>query len=134
MKAKTYSDVQRVLNIINRAHEEFGMEVDLTKELQDIYSQATDLLLDSVDYDRIDECEISNTHKHIWWTDGMGFDYECDGDFFGAHADMLNWYRKNEQGEFYEINYTDADLWSTDYVEVGRVLDSKGDVVLLLAK
>lgn len=130
---ETYTTIQRIFNIINRASEEFEMPVKLEDELQNILADAENTIMRFVDYDRIDECEISNSHKHIWWTDGMGFAYECDGDFFGAHADMLNWYRKDEQGKFNEIDYIDAN-WDTDYVEVDRVLDSKGDVVLLLAK
>ena len=130
---ETYTTIQRVFNIINRASEEFEIPVKLEDELQNILADAENLILDSIDYDRIDECEISNGARHIWWTDGMGFAYECDGDFFGAHQDCLNWYRKNEQGEFEELPWYKA-KYNEDYVEVDRVLDSKGDVVLLLAK
>ena len=57
---ETYTTIQRVFNIINRASEEFEMPVKLEDELQNILADAENLILDSIDYDRMEECEISN--------------------------------------------------------------------------
>lgn len=130
---KTYTEIERTFNIINRANQEFNFMVDLNEDLATILGDASDILLDNIEYDRISVAEMSNSHSVLYWSDEMGYFLECSGDFLSGRSENFNWYRFNERTKDYDpIKWYDAT--ENDYVEVHRAIDSKGDVVLLLAK
>lgn len=130
---KKYNEFQRMVNIINRGVEEFGYEFDLTTPFEDVYSGACDCITENTDYDRIEECEMSNYHQHLSWSDGMGYDLEADGDFISGSSQAKDhtWARK-DKGGFTEIDWTEAT--DDDYKFCHTVLDSKGSLVQLVCK
>ena len=71
--------MKRVLNIIERAVDEFEMKVDMSDSVEDVFCQALNVIDEKVDYDYISECESSNHHEHISWSDDKGFTYQADG-------------------------------------------------------
>ena len=130
---KTYKSLERMFNIINRASEECNYIVDESDELINILGGAIDALLDGIEYDRISVAEMSNHHSFLWWTDEMGYSYETTGELMPSRAEDCDWYRYNETTKDYDqIKWYDAT--EDDFVAVDRVIDSEGQVVLLISK
>ena len=126
------SALDRVFNTIRRAVDEFGMAIDTNDALIDIFAEAEDLLLDKIDYDRIDEGEMSNHHSNLVWEDGKGYLYSGTGEFIGSRTDENRWFRKNGN-DFDEIQWIYADE-ENDYVLAERLIDSDGNVVAVVSK
>lgn len=130
---KKYNSFQRISNIVNRAIEEFGMEYDAQDSLDELYSQACNMISDNIDYDRIEECEMTNHHSHLYWDDGMGYVLEADGEFIGSSQEHNTWYRKQDDGSFVEIDWFEADV-ENDYVYCHNTFDGEGQLVFLVCK
>lgn len=123
--------MKRALNIIKRAINDFGLEVDMNDTMQDILDQAMNAIEDAVEYDYISECERSRHWDHICWDDGKDFVLEADGEFVSPYEHDNKYYRY-ENGEYHEIpwyEHTDG-----DYVMVYDVIDADGQRVRLIAK
>lgn len=123
--------MKRTLNIIERAIEDFGLEVDMKDSMQDILDKAMNTIENAVEYDYISECERSTHWNHINWNDGYGFDLEADGEFISGN-DRFNKYYRFENGEYKEIAWYDHT--DDDYVMVYDVIDTYGKRALLVAK
>lgn len=123
--------MKRTLNIISRAIEDFGLEVDMNDSVQDVLDQAINLIEDNVEYDYISECERSNHWGHISWNDGKGFSLEADGEFISSE-DRFNHYYRYENGEYHKIAWYDHT--DDDYVAVYDVIDTNGQRALLVCK
>ena len=130
---KKYNNFQRMTNLINRAVEEFDFEVDEQDSLQTIYDDACNVLTDNIDYDRIEECEMSNHHSNLCWSDGMGYDLQASGEFISGKAEGCRWMRKQEDGSFKDIDWFEADT-ENDYVVCHFDFDSEGQLVCLVCK
>lgn len=128
----TIIKIERMLNIINRAVKEFDFKLDVENPFIDEFQEAEDYLLEEVDYDRIETVKLNRHNTNLYYNDGMGFEYECDGDFFGAESSKMNWWRDLGKGKFQHIEWFEADA-EKDFIEVDRVVDSEGKVVLLVA-
>lgn len=123
--------MRRVLNIIERAINEFGMEVDMSDSMESVFCQAMNTIESNVDYDYISECESSNHHEHISWSDDKGFSYECDGQFLSGNDRNNTYFRYKGNGEFEKIDWFDHD--ENDYVLMDYVLDTNGNRVALVS-
>ena len=123
--------MKRTLNIIERAINDFGLEVDMNDSLQNILDQAMNAIEKFVEYDYISECERSRHWDHISWNDMMGFDLEADGEFISGYEHDNRYYRY-ENGEYREIEWYDHT--DDDYVMVYDVIDTDGLRVRLVAK
>lgn len=123
--------MKRTLNIISRAINDFGLEVDMNDSMQEILDQAMNTIEDAVEYDYISECERSRHWDHISWNDGKGFDLEADGEFISSD-DRHNHYYRRENGEYKAIDWYDHT--DDDYVMVHTVIDTDGRRALLVAK
>ncbi len=108
--------MKRVFNIIERAINEFDMDVDMSDSLQDIFDQAQNTIDDNVEYDYISECESSNHHEHISWSGDEGhntyFRYKCNGEY-----EKIAWFEHDEK----------------DYVLMDYVIDTDGQKVALVS-
>lgn len=123
--------MKRTLNIIERAIEDFGLEVDMNYSMQDVLDQAMNAIEDAVEYDYISECERSRHWDHISWSDGNGFNLEADGEFISGN-ERSNKYYRYENGEYHQIPWYEHT--ADDYVAVYDVLDTYGKRALLVAK
>ena len=123
--------MRRVLNIIERAINEFGMEVDMSDSMESVFCQAMNTIESNVDYDYISECESSNHHEHISWSDGKGFCYENDGQFLSGNDRNNTYFRYKGNGEYERIDWFDHD--ENDYVLMDYVLDTDGKRVALVS-
>lgn len=124
--------MKRTLNIISRAINDFGLEVDMNDSMQEVLDQAMNTIEDAVEYDYISECERSRHWDHISWNDGKGFDLEADGEFISSDDRHNHYYRKDDKGGFSEIAWYDhAD---NDYVMVHTVIDTDGMKAALVCK
>ena len=121
----------RVINIISRAINDFGLEVDMNDSMQDILDQAMNAIEDAVEYDYISECERNRHWNHISWNDGNGFDLEADGEFVSSD-ERFNVYYRYENGHYRKIEWYEQT--GEDYVMVYDVIDSNGKRVILVAK
>ena len=121
----------RVINIISRAINDFGLEVDMNDSMQDILDQAMNAIEDAVEYDYISECERNRHWNHISWNDGNGFDLEADGEFVSSD-ERFNVYYRYENGHYRKIEWYEQT--GEDYVMVYDVIDSNGKLVILVAK
>ena len=122
--------MQRVFNIIERAINEFDMDVDMSDSLQNIFDQAQNTIDDNVEYDYISECESSNYHEHISWSDDKGFSYEADGQFLSGDERHNTYFRKGN-GEYEKIAWFEHD--ENDYVLMDYVIDTDGQKVALVS-
>lgn len=120
--------MKRTLNIIERAINDFGLEVDMNDSMQDILDQAMNAIEDAVEYDYISECEVSG--GHLSWNDGKGFQLEADGQFMADDREFWSCYRKNDNGEYEKINWYEAK--EGDFVAAYDVIDSDGLRALLV--
>ena len=120
--------MKRTLNIIERAVNDFGLEVDMNDTMQDILDQAMNAIEDAVEYDYISECEVSG--GHLSWSDGKGFQLDADGQFMADDREFWSCYRKNDNGEYEKIEWYEAK--EGDYVVVYDVIDSDGLRALLV--
>ena len=122
---KTYTELERTLNIIARAAKEFGLELD------DVYAKACDLIDDhGIDYYVTDDDNyLSVDHNNVSWSDGMGFEFTASGE--------LDWetpYRYDkETGECKEIRSYEVEP-GRDYYMVYDAIDSEGMHVGFLVK
>lgn len=123
--------MKRTLNIISRAINDFGLEVDMNDSMQDVLDQAMNTIEDMVECDYISECERSAHWDHISWNDGKGFDLEADGEFISSD-DRNNHYFRYENGEYKAIDWYDHT--DDDYVMVYDVIDTDGRRAVLVAK
>lgn len=121
----------RAINIISRAINDFGLDVDMNDSMQDILDQAMNAIEDAVEYDYISECERNRHWNHISWNDGNGFDLEADGEFISSD-ERHNVYYRYENGHYHKIEWFEQT--DNDYVEVYDVIDSNGKRVILVAK
>lgn len=128
---KNIDIMKRTLNIIERAIEDFGLEVDMNDSMQDILDQAMNAIEDAVEYDYISECERNGHWDHISWNDGVGFELEADGQFLSSYEHDNKYYRY-ENGEYHQIPWYEHT--DDDYVAVYDVLDTHGKRALLVAK
>ena len=122
--------MKRVFNIIKRAINEFDMDVDMSDSLQDIFDQAKNTIDDNVEYDYISECESSNHHEHISWSDDKGFSYEADGQFLSGDERHNTYFRKGN-GEYEKIAWFEHD--EKDFVLMDYVIDTDGQKVALVS-
>ena len=122
--------MKRVFNIIERAINEFDMDVDMSDSLQDIFDQAQNTIDDNVEYDYISECESSNHHEHISWSDDKGFSYEADGQFLNGDERHNTYFRKGN-GKYEKIAWFEHD--ENDYVLMDYVIDTDGQKVALVS-
>ena len=123
--------MKRVLNIIERAVNDFGMEVNMEKSLQDTFDMAQNKIDWCVEYDRIEVCETSNHHQHIRWDDGKGFFYEADGEFLSSDDRHNTFFRYKGNGEYEKIDWFDQT--ENDYVLMDYVIDTDGQKVALVS-
>lgn len=123
--------MKRVFNIIERAINEFDMDVDMSDSLQDIFDQAQDTIYDNVEYDYISECESSNYHEHISWSDDKGFSYEADGQFLSSDDSHNTYFRYKGNGEYEKIDWFEHD--ENDYVLMDYAIDTDGQKVALVS-
>lgn len=123
--------MKRVFNTIERAINEFNMDVDMSDNLQDIFDQAQDTIYDNVEYDYISECESSNYHEHISWSDDNGFSYEADGQFLSSDDSHNTYFRYKGNGEYEKIDWFEHD--ENDYVLMDTVIDTDGQKVALVS-
>lgn len=123
--------MKRTLNIISRAINDFGLEVDMNDTMQEVLDQAMNTIEDAVEYDYISECERGTHYDHISWSDGKGFDLEADGEFISSD-DRHNHYFRYENGEYKAIDWFEHT--DDDYVMVHTVIDTDGRRALLVAK
>jgi hypothetical protein len=123
--------MKRVFNIIERAINEFDMDVDMSDSLQDIFDQAQNTIDDNVEYDYISECESSKHHEHISWSDDNGFSYEADGQFLSGDDRHNTYFRYNGNGEYEKIDWFEHD--ENDYVLMDYVIDTDGQKVALVS-
>ena len=123
--------MKRVFNIIERAINEFDMDVDMSDSLQDIFDQAQNTIDDNVEYDYISECESSNHHEHISWSDDKGFSYEADGQFLSGDDRHNTYFRYKCNGEYEKIAWFEHD--ENDYVLMDYVIDTDGQKVALVS-
>lgn len=121
----------RVFNTIERAINDFGLEVDMSDSLQDIFDQAMNAIENAVEYDYISECERNRHWNHISWYDGNGFYLEVDGEFISSD-ERHNLYYRYENGKYREIEWYEHT--NNDFVMVHDVIDSNGLRVRLVAK
>lgn len=121
----------RVINIIARAFNDFGLKVDMNDSLQDIFEQAMNAIEDAVEYDYISECERNRHWDHISWNDRNGFELEADGVFISSD-ERHNVYYRFENGVYRQIEWWE--VTEDDYVMVYDVIDSNGQRVGLVAK
>ena len=121
----------RVLNIIKRAVNEFGLKYKLEDTIEDVFCEAQNTIEDNVDYDGIAICERNNHYTHVSWGDGKGFDYEADGEFISSD-DQHNRYFHVERDKFYEVEWWAHD--KNDYILMDFVLDTDGNKIALIAK
>ena len=124
--------MKRTLNIISRAINDFGLEVDMNDSMQDILDQAMNAIEDAVEYDYISECERSRHWDHISWNDGKGFDLEADGEFISSDDRHNRYFRKDDKGGFSEIAWYDHT--DDDYVLMDMELDTDGMKAALVCK
>lgn len=124
--------MKRTLNIISRAINDFGLEVDMNDTMQEVLDQAMNTIEDAVEYDYISECERGTHYDHISWSDGKGFDLEADGEFISSDDRHNRYFRKDDKGGFSEITWYDHT--ADDYVMVHTVIDTDGRRALLVAK
>ena len=123
--------MKRVLNIIERAVNEFEMKVDMEKSLQDTFDEAQNKIDWCVEYDYISMCESGNHHQHIWWSDGKGFTYEADGEFLSSDDRRNTYFRYKGNGEYEKIEWYDHD--DNDYVLMDYAIDTDGMKVALVS-
>ena len=124
--------MKRVLNIIERAVDEFGMKVDMSESVEDVFCQALNVIEEKVDYDYISECESSNHHEHIGWSDDKGFTYEADGQFLSGDYRNNTYFRYKGNGEYEKIEWFEQE--ENDYVLMDYVIDTDGLKVALVSK
>lgn len=123
--------MKRTFNIIERAINDFSLEIDMNDSLQDILAQAMNAIEDGTEYDYVSECERSQHYDHISWSDGKGFSYEADGQFISGD-DRNNHYFRYENGEYRGIDWFEHD--ENDYVLMDFVIDTNGQRVALICK
>ena len=122
--------MKRIFNIIKRASDDFGMEVDMQDSLQDIFDNACNAITDAIDYDYVSECERGRHYDHITWDDGMGYMLEADGEFISSDDSKNTYFRKDEKGEFHEIEWFEHN--ENDYILMEHDFDTNGQRVALV--
>ena len=120
----------RIINIINRAEEEFDYEYSMDDSLQSIIDGAEDAILNGVDHDIIRECETNSHYDHVSYED-EDFSYEADGQFLNMDESRNKYYRF-EDGTYKPIEWYERT--DGDFVLMDRVLDNEGFIVALIAK
>ena len=124
--------MKRVFNIIERAVFDFGMEVDMSDSMEDIFCKAQNVIDENVEYDYISVCETSNHHQHLWWEDGNGFNYENDGELINGDYRDNHYFRFDEDTrEFKKIDWFDAT--DKDYILMDFTIDTLGRKVALIS-
>lgn len=123
--------MKRVFNIIERAIFEFGYEPDMSDSLEDIFCEAQNVIENNVEYDYISQCETSNHHEHIRWSDGRGFNYDADGYFLSSDDSRNTYFRYKGNGEYEQIDWFEHD--DNDYVLMDFVIDTDGMKVALIS-
>ena len=123
--------MKRVLNIIERAVSEFGMDVDMSDSMEDVFCNAMNTIEANVEYERIDVCDTSNHHEHVSWSDGKGYHYEADGFFISSDDRNNTYFRYKGNGEYEKIDWFEHD--ENDYVLMDVVLDTDGERVALVS-
>ena len=124
--------MKRVLNIIERAVDEFEMKVDMSDSVEDVFCQALNVIDEKVDYDYISECESSNHHEHISWSDDKGFTYQADGQLLSGDYRNNTYFRYKGNGEYEKIEWFEQE--ENDYVLMDYVIDTDGLKVALVSK
>lgn len=127
--------MKKALNIIKRAVDEFGYQVEPEMTFASILEECENVILANVDYDCVDECETNKQKNWIHYEDGEGFIYDCTGDFIQVGRDtetIHNTYFSRFQGMFFEIEWYDAN--EDSYILMDKVLNTEAEVVALIAK
>lgn len=110
-----YTPIERKLNIIKVACEDYAYEVYDDIAFGDIVAECSELIENSacVDYDSpVDTFEdLHYEGKHIAWSDGKGY----------------NWWAQGEFG--WEREYANAN--EGDRIDLEKVIDSEGKLVQL---
>ena len=122
---KTYTELERKLNIISRAAKEFGLELGET------YQEACDLIeAHGIDrYVTDDDNNLSVDYNNVSWSDGMGFEFTASGQF-----DWNTTYRYDmNTGKCERIESFEAEP-GRDYHMVHTDIDSEGMNVGFLVK
>lgn len=121
---------KRIINIIERAEEEFDYQYSMDDTLQEILDGAEDAILSEINYDIIRVCETNRHYDHISCSD-EDLQYEADGQFLNMDESRNKYYRdygdEYKQIEWYERT-------DDDYVLMERVVNHEGFVVALIAK
>lgn len=131
-----YSNIQREINIVKRAVDEFNFKVNDNKSLSDLYCDACEVIQQGTKgYDRIIEGELSSKNEHLYFDDDMGFTKDIDGDYFLEYGERSTWFRYDEQKmKFVQIkNWYDVDT-DNDYCLCDINIDSEGKVIWIIAQ
>jgi len=126
--------MKKVFNTIERAEREFGFKVDMENSLQEVWEGAENCIRENVDYDYISVCETNKSYDYIYWNDGKGYTYEADGEFISGSDRNNTFFRKDDKGNFYKIDWFERDENVQDYVLMEYVIDSDGLMVALVAE
>lgn len=122
--------ILRHLSIIDRAVNEFGLEIDEADSLSEMSLEAEKVLFDNVIYDDIEECDFSNgLHQHYLYIDEKGVCYESDGE-------IVN-FDRFRNGERYAYNYEKKQFEENkegEYFAVDTIVDSNAKVIKLIAE
>lgn len=124
--------MKRTLNIIGRAVNDFDFEFDMNDSMQDVLDQASNVIMDNVEYDYISECESNKHYDHISWNDGKGLDFEADGEFICGEERNMKFFRKDIHDVFTEVAWYEHE--KSDYILMDKIIDTDGKVVMLVAK
>lgn len=95
-------------NIITRAYEE-GFEINPSKSLNELQTEAEEFIEDTLEPDEWIEAEYSSDQhgEHVSWEDGKGYSYHGDGE------------------------YTTLDMWEYKKVPLQKVVDTGGRLIQL---
>ena len=126
--------MKRIFNTILRAEKDFGFEVDFEEPLGEIYQDAENCIRANVSCDYISICETNKSYSHISWQDGKGYNYEADGEFISGSDSKNAFFRRDDKGNFYRIDWFERDENIQDYVLMEYVIDSDGLMVALVAE
>ena len=123
--------MERTLNIIRRAYEDFDLQINMEDSMQDIFDQAYNLIMDG-DVDYISEGETNKHYDALYWEDGKGYHIEVSGELISSDYKKNTFYRKDDFGNFVEVPWYEQK--DDDYVFMMYDIDTDGKKVAIICK
>lgn len=129
---KEKAKIRRMLAMIDRAHREFDLEINIHDSLESIAIDAEECLLDEAEVGYTDICYWSENgmNQHYDYQDGQQT-FECDGEIVDFRT--CKWYKCTTEPYVYtQVNQQESKEGC--YFAVDTIIDTNANKVLLISR